>query len=395
MICKLAIRNITGAGLRTWINVFVLSLVYFTIIALQGLYDGWQEEAYTQIKKWDIAGGQYWQESYDPLDPFSLDESQASIPPQLNSLIDKGEALPILLTPALAYPEGRMRNIILKGIPREQNLLAIPTGLFEPESENLQAIIGMRTAKSLNLGVGDYITIRWRDSNGTFDANEVEIIGIFKTSVVTVDTNQLWLPLEDLQSMLLMPDHASIIVMKNEHYNQVIPGWIKRDHTYLLRDVDSMIDAKKVGSSIMYILIMFMAMIAIFDTQILSIFRRRKEMGTLMAMGLTRLKLIQLFTFEGVLHAILAIGVGAVYGIPLLKYFQKKGFQFGVEAGDFGMSGISEGLYPVYGWKLVVGTIILVLITVTIVSYLPASKISHLKPTDALKGKMTSKRGKS
>jgi len=108
-----------------------------------------------------------------------------------------------------------------------------------------------------------------------------------------------------------------------------------------------------------------------------------------LALGLTRAKLIQLFTLEGVLHAILAIGVGAVCGIPLLIYFAKTGYQFGAEVDDFGLSGISEGLYPIYGWKLVIGTIVLVLITVTIVSFLPTRKIARLNPTDALKGKMT------
>ena len=190
-----------------------------------------------------------------------------------------------------------------------------------------------------------------------------------------------------------MPDQASIIVIKNENYGRSFTGWERKGLSYLLRDVDSMIEAKKFGSSIMYALILFMSMIAIFDTQILSIFRRRKEMGTLMALGLTRKKLIQLFTLEGVLHAILAIGVGAVYGIPVLRYFEKVGYQFGAEVDDFGLSGISEGLYPVYGWKLVVGTVILVLITVTIVSYLPTRKIAKLNPTDALKGRMSSKRG--
>ena len=114
-----------------------------------------------------------------------------------------------------------------------------------------------------------------------------------------------------------------------------------------------------------------------------------------MALGLTRIKLIQLFTLEGVLHAVLAIGLGAIYGIPILKYFEKVGYQFGTEVSDFGISGISEGLYPIYGWRLVAGTIVLVLVVVTVVSYIPTRKIANLKPTDALKGKMTSKRGRT
>ena len=48
---------------------------------------------------------------------------------------------------------------------------------------------------------------------------------------------------------------------------------------------------------------------------------------------------------------------------------------------------VPEVLYPYYGFRLVLGTTVLVLIAITVVSYLPATKIAKLKPTDALRGK--------
>ena len=50
---------------------------------------------------------------------------------------------------------------------------------------------------------------------------------------------------------------------------------------------------------------------------------------------------------------------------------------------------LSDTVYPAYGAGLVIGTTLLVLITVTIVSFLPTRKISGLKPTDALRGKLS------
>ena len=75
---------------------------------------------------------------------------------------------------------------------------------------------------------------------------------------------------------------------------------------------------EQIGDSLFYIVLLLLAMLAIFDTQILSLFRRRKEMGTMMAMGMTRNNLIQLFTLEGAMHAALAAVVGAIYGAPLV-----------------------------------------------------------------------------
>jgi putative ABC transport system permease protein len=389
MLFKLAYKNIMGAGLRTWLNIFILSLAYFTIIAMQGIFLGWQEDASREMKNWDFAGGQYWQQNYDPYDPFTLEESHGAIPEDLQKLITDENAIPILFSPATIYPEGRMRNIVLKGIDSEQNLIELPTEYLKESEEDINCIIGSGFADNLNIKKGDYIVLRWRDKNGTYDARDIKVSHVFSTSVITVESNQIWISLPVLQEMLGLPGEATIITVKDEMFNKKITGWNHRDLDFLLIDLTNMIKAKTIGSSIMYILMLFLAMLAIFDTQILSIFRRRKEMGTMMAMGLTRTNIIKLFTLEGVLHAVLAILMGAVYGIPLLSHFQKVGMQIGMDAKEWGLSGLDDALYPVYGWKLVVGTIIIVMITVTIVSYLPTRRIAKLKPTDALRGKMT------
>ncbi len=389
MIFKLAYKNIIGAGFRTWLNVFILSLSYFVIIALQGFFLGWQDDASREMKNWDFAGGQYWQETYDPYDPYTLEDSHAAIPEELQKLVANGEAISILFSPATIYPEGRMRNIVLKGIDPDQSLIELPTKHLADTDGDIGCIIGSGFADNLNIKEGDFIVLRWRDKNGTYDARDINVSHVFSTTVFTVENNQIWISLPTLQEMLGLSNEATIITIKDEMYSKEFSGWQYKDLDFLLIDLTNMIKAKTIGSSIMYILMLFLAILAIFDTQILSIFRRRKEMGTMMAMGMTRPKIIQLFTLEGVLHAVLAILMGAVYGIPLLNHFQKVGMRIGMDAKEWGLSGLDDALYPVYGWKLVVGTIIFVLITVTIVSFLPTRKIAKLKPTDALRGKMT------
>jgi ABC-type antimicrobial peptide transport system permease subunit len=49
---------------------------------------------------------------------------------------------------------------------------------------------------------------------------------------------------------------------------------------------------------------------------------------------------------------------------------------------------IAEKIYPVYGLGLILTTIALVILSATIVSFLPARRIAKMNPTDALKGKI-------
>ena len=89
--------------------------------------------------------------------------------------------------------------------------------------------------------------------------------------------------------MLETPHEATLVVIDQAVKEQpVLAGWMMKDLDFLLRDIRELVKRKTVGSSIMYVLLLFLAMVAIFDTQILSVFRRKKEMGTLMALGMAQ-----------------------------------------------------------------------------------------------------------
>jgi ABC-type lipoprotein release transport system permease subunit len=385
---KLALRNLLGAGLRTWLNVIVLSFALLMIVWLKGLLEGWDKQARKDMISWEIGGGQYWHENYDPYDPFTLTESHGVIPDKLAQLIDEDFITPILISQGTIYPSGRLIPVVIKGIQPDQKILALPTNKLISDGGEIPAIIGKSMAKSTRLNEGDYVTIRWRDKNGTFDATEIRIAGIFETTVPTVDVNQLWIPINRLQEMMLMPGEATILVTSDTEKTYPSAGqWIFRDHDYLLMDMEKIIQAKSLAGIILWIIMLALAMLAIFDTQILSIFRRQKEIGMYVALGMTRRQVVALFTIEGAMHSILATLLGAAYGFPLLASQSVRGIAIPVSSEDFGIS-MAEKLYPVYSLGLILGTVIIVLSITTVVSYLPSRKIAKLSPTDALRGKI-------
>ena len=146
---------------------------------------------------------------------------------------------------------------------------------------------------------------------------------------------------------------------------------------------------RRLKFSLRAVLIAPLAMLAVFDTQILSIFRRKKEIGTLVALGMTRKEVVALFTIEGSMHGILAAIAGAIYGAPLLVLFAKHGWTMPKGTMDEYGYAIADTIYPLYSAMLVAGTVAIIMVTVIIVSYLPSRKIAHLNPTEALKGKVS------
>ena len=395
IIPKLALKNLLGAGLRTWLNVFVLSLSFVLIIFGRGLLEGMNTQAEEAMIASEIGGGHFQHPAYDAYDPLTLTDAHGPVPPALAALAAAGKAAPVLVIQGTHLPGGppghgpgqghRPRSVR----PRHPDL--VPLRLTEPPGDEIPALIGERMAKLSGLGIGDRVTLQWRDARGTFDARDAVIVQIMKTSVQSIDQGQVWVPLDRLREMTGLPGEATFVVLAQDAArpgDAACGGWRFRSQDDFLADLRAMVEAKSIGSSILYVILLALAMLAIFDTQVLAIFHRRREMGTLMALGFTRGKVIRLFTLEGMLNGVLAGLVAAVYGIPLLSWVARTGWALPPGTDGYGFA-IGERLFPSYSVGLVAGTTILVLLTTTVVSFLPTRRIARLKPTDALRGRMT------
>jgi putative ABC transport system permease protein len=378
---RLALRNLLGAGMKTWLNVIVLSMSFVIIIFYNGMMDGWNQQASKENVEWEYGSGQLWHAEYDPYDPFTLVDAHGSLPAGQAS----EDLVPQLIIQASIYPEGRMQNVLLKGIPADQEVLALPTSLLHTETPYTPILIGKRMARTANLEEGDEVLLRWRDKNGTFDAKSVSVAGIFDTDNPAVDAGQVWVDMKDMEEMTGYQNEATLFVAGPDFQPTELENWEFKDLGFLLADMEAIVQSKKGGMVMVYIMLLGIALLAIFDTQVLSIFRRQKEIGTYVALGMTRGRVVKLFTIEGGATSLLAAGVGAIYGVPLFIWMATKGIAFPV--GDTGIT-MAERIFPVYGASLVIGTTLLVLVAATIVSYLPARKIAYMKPTEALKGKL-------
>jgi len=389
-LLRLALRNLLGAGLRTVLNVLVLALAFLAIVASLGLLEGMNQQTSRAMVEAEYGGGQLWHPAYDPYDPLTLEEAHGLPPDDLDEEIARGDLVPILMVQGTMYPEGRLRPVLLRGIDPLQGVLGLPTDVLADQgesSEDIPILLGSRMAESTNLDVGDLVTLQWRDVNGTIDARDARVVRIMSTPVQSVDLSQAWLPLSRLQEMAAMPGEVSLLVAAQGLAPvSASPGWVFRSPDDLLADVRNLVAAKKLGAGIVYALLVFLAMIAIFDSQVLSLFHRKREIGTLMALGMTRGRIVALFVLEGALHGVLAIGAGAALGAPFLWKFSQVGWKLSAKADSYGYA-LGDTLYPVYSPDTILRTAVVLLLITAFVSYIPTRRISSLKPTEALRGR--------
>ena len=353
---QLAYKNLIGAGLRTWLNVGVLALSFVIIVFFRGFLEGWNHQAIRDNIEWELGAGHLNHNDYDRYDPFTILDGHDTL-----AFEHQEHLFPVLVRQAAIYPEGRMFSIALKGIDWKQNILKLPAPDIGMDNGSIPAIIGKNMALSAGLKKGDKVLIRWRDKGGTFDAANMTILDVFSTSVVTVDNGQVWIPIEKLWEMTGLDQHATYFVAGNEYMPKSIEGWTFQTKDDLLSDFYELMEMERISTAFMYLMLLAIALLAIFDTQVLSVFRRQKEIGTYIALGMTRYQVVGLFTVEGTMYSFFAMIVGCIVGLPLFWYLNQNGISFPDFYQDMGIT-FPTRLFPVFGAQVIITIIILELV---------------------------------
>jgi len=380
---RLAFKNLIGAGLRTWLNVVVLAFCFIVIVFYNGFLNGWQDQGRQDAMDWEFGHGQLLNADYNPYDVFSINDGHG------NLADDKTDNLsPVLVWQASVYPNGRMNPILLKGLSTDQQAIKLPIELLAHSDAEFPVLIGNRMAESLKMNEGDELLLRWRDKNGTYDAANITIAAIFKSKVATVDNGQIWIGLDKLWEMTGLTNEVSFFIAEKGYQPTEISGWEFQQLSTLLKDFDAAVQSERIASVIIYSVLLAIGLLAIFDTQVLSIFRRQREIGTYIALGMTRRQVQKIFTVEGGMYSVFGGIVGLILGAPLFYYTATQGLNVGSNIEGMGMQ-FADIIYPVFGSVLIAGTFLLLVFSATLVSFLPARKITKLNPVYALKGKLS------
>ena len=187
MLFKIALKNLLGARLRTFLNVLVTAFSFFLILFMSAMYNGMLQHAKQVTMDTEIAGGAYWHPEYDPLDPMTFEDAHSALPTEVETLVDEKKAFPVLVSQASIYPGGRMMPVFMKGILPSQEIINLPTKtLLGHDKSIIPVLIGKGMANYSKLKVGDSFSIRWLDANRTYDADEGVVVHIMDLSLIHI-----------------------------------------------------------------------------------------------------------------------------------------------------------------------------------------------------------------
>ena len=382
----IANKNFYRQGLRAFLNVLVTALSIVALIFMLSLLNGFQAQATRNLVSTDVGGGHYRVPGFDILTPTKWEDLTMPVPEVLDGLLvrDKAE---VLVQQGQLYPNRRLYPVQLRGIAMDQSLLNLPlAGLksFEDKpGEVIRAVEGVKLSRKAHLEKGDTVVLKWRDKGGAVDARDVLIVDVGDIVNPRIDDGVVWLRLDHLRSMTDREGEVSWVAVR-EYLGQV-QGFEFQGIEMLMADLLAMLRQDRINSKILWGILMVLVCTSVFNTQILNIFKRQKEIGTLMALGMEPQWIVRIFTLEGVIAALWALGLAVVLGVPFFIWFQGVGFD--VTHLSEASFPVRETVYPDYQPREILVSVFIVMSLIIVSAWVPVKKITRLDPTLALRGR--------
>jgi putative ABC transport system permease protein len=262
----------------------------------------------------------------------------------------------------------------------------------KPEGE-VEALIGVGLAKSMNVKVGDGLTLLAVTSDGALNGIDVQIAGIVSSGYAEMDARYLRITLASAQRLLQSDRVTNLVVGLDNTANtdaaaaaiaprlnglpqqMVLKKWIDLATYYL--------QVRNLFTGIFLflgIIVFFMVLMASVNTLLMAMFERTREIGTMLAMGTPRLWIVALFMLEATLTGILGAVVGVIGGNLLASLVNASGLHMPPPPG----LNVPIHFHVLHIPGLMIGSSLIVIVSLALASILPAIRASRLQIAEAL-----------
>jgi len=311
--------------------------------------------------------------------------------------------VPRLQSFSLAATDEVTRGVMIMGIDidKEHKLNNIKDNIIKgdfPHVDEEAVVLTEGLSHILKIGVGDTLVLIGQGFQGVNAAAKFPVKGIIKLSIPDMNNNTVYVPLKAAQWYYDATDRlTSVIVMPiNPDKTDIVAKSLQKDldnewyavytWKFLLADLLKLMEFDVAGNKlilgILYIIIGF----GLFGTVLTMVLERLKEFGMLISLGMKRFQLALICFFETLFLAFMGVGLGALWALPLVLYFNK----FPIElTGEMSQAMLEYGFEPILPFALDVNIFLNQAIIIFIISMLiglyPIFKIAKLNVVDVKK----------
>jgi len=273
------------------------------------------------------------------------------------------------------------------------NRSSVDTGAFLGQSPagslDAEVVVARGLAKSLKAKVGDYLTLMTTTSKGALNAMDVKVVGIYSTGVPEYDDRALMVDLRTAQQILVTKKVSKLVVVLDQTENTravaaslavALPGTALRRWDELATFYKAVVQLYSAIFAFLGVIIFVIVVLSSSNTMMMSIFERTKEIGTQLAVGTSRLRLMVNFLYEGLMVGVFGGALGLAIATGLAELINHSGLRMPPPPGGTQGYPLNVDLVP----GVFIGVFLLIVVTTVLSTIAPAVRASRMKIVDAL-----------
>lgn len=276
--------------------------------------------------------------------------------------------------------------------PVSQN---ISLGRYLLSNDGDVVVIGQGLATSMDITVGDRITMVGNSKNEQTRQRTMTVIGIFDVGVPSVEKGTIYVSLAEAQSLFGLDGKVTEVVISLEQIGQepgvmnainaATPGYEVMSWETSIPDLKQTMDMKTGVMGYFGIFMLGIAAIGILNLLMMAVFERTREIGIVGALGLKPREITFLFLLEGILIGVMGAVIGAALGTLINGILGIYGLSYSQFADLTEYTALINGsIYPQLVPLKVLQHALTVAIIAALASIYPAIEASRREPAEAL-----------
>ncbi len=406
-IRHIALRNLRRNTRRTLLSMTAIAVAAAAFVFLFGIIEGMKKDLTYNLQTFVTGQVRLRHAEFDKyahLNPLHLAvENYEELVGELELRKEVETVSPRITFPTAIYEEGETFEARGQGVDftREVEYQELERYVAEgriPEPGADEVLVAVGLAEDMGLEIGDDFTLLTQTRGRGMNAITFTVVGFSRYEVGSLNNHFFQAPIERVGYFLRMEESAVEVLLKLEEdadeaafiseLNGYLDaggrpevearGWRNISQTY------SFIALAETIYSIMALFFFILGSTVIVNTMMMTVYERRREIGTINALGMTAPEIVRLFFTEAFFISLVGSFAGVLVGIGATYPASVYGIDFGsaLEGVDFE---VSSRFRPVLNLKSTIFVFIYSTFVASLASLIPSRSSAKVKPVEAMR----------
>ena len=403
LIASIAWKNIWRNRLRSGVIITAITIGMFAGVFTATFYKGWINQRLEAGVETEVSHIQLHHPDFsENFDIKSSIPDGAKIAGEIAHMDFVNGVSPRMVVQAMIASSETGTGVKILGIDPEKektvtNLYTkIPEGQYFDGVKRNPILIGKKLAEKLKVKLHSKLVVTLQDSEGHLTSEAFRVCGIYHVGNGMFEEMNVFVQKSDLARFVQLDEGISheIVVHLKDHgqlaqNTEMLAGKYKgslvQNWKQMAPELGLLTDYGNIYIYFFIVIILLSLGFGIVNTMLMAVMERVKEIGMLMAIGMSKFRIFWMLMLETVLLTLTGGFFGILLGLAVTLATMKSGIDLSFYAEGLEDMGYSSLVFPVIEFGMVGVIVLLVLATGLVASVYPARKALKYKPAEAIR----------